>query len=146
MTDKFATLNFEEALIGLIAARHKVSVGASFFLHVSSSNQYLSIVAQPVRSTVHVPAFFPPPPLPCAVTPVTGGIGSGKSTIASLFVEQGAFLVDADAISRSLMEPGEAVLARTVAEFGEHLLDEDGRLNRPALARIVFNDERRACV
>ena len=77
---------------------------------------------------------------------LTGGIGSGKSTIASLFVEQGAFLVDADAISRSLMEPGEAVLARTVAEFGEHLLDEDGRLNRPALARIVFNDEQRACV
>ena len=54
---------------------------------------------------------------------LTGGIGSGKSTIASLFVEQGAFLVDADAISRSLMEPGEAVLTRTVAEFGEHLLD-----------------------
>ena len=73
---------------------------------------------------------------------LTGGIGSGKSTIASLFVEQGAFLVDADAISRSLMEPGEAVLARTVAEFGEHLLDADGRLNRPALARIVFNDEQ----
>ena len=40
------------------------------------------------------------------------------------------------------MEPGEAVLARTVAEFGEHLLDEDSRLNRPALARIVFNDEQ----
>ena len=59
VTNKFATLNFEEALIGLIAARHKVAVGASFFLHVSSSNQYLSIVAQPVRSTVHVPAFFP---------------------------------------------------------------------------------------
>ena len=47
---------------------------------------------------------------------LTGGIGSGKSTIASLFVEQGAFLVDADAISRSLMEPGEAVLAHTVAK------------------------------
>ena len=73
---------------------------------------------------------------------LTGGIGSGKSTIASLFVEWGAFLIDADAISRSLMEPGEAVLARTVAEFGEHLLDEDGRLNRPALARIVFHDEQ----
>ena len=56
---------------------------------------------------------------------LTGGIGSGKSTIAALFVEH-----------------GEAVLARTVAEFGEHLLDEDGRLNRPALARIVFNDEQ----
>ena len=44
---------------------------------------------------------------------LTGGIGSGKSTIASLFVEQGAFLIDADAISRSLMEPGEAALARS---------------------------------
>ena len=73
---------------------------------------------------------------------LTGGIGSGKSTVAALFVERGAFLIDADAISRSLMEPGEAVLARTVAEFGKHLLDEDGRLNRPALARIVFNDEQ----
>ena len=73
---------------------------------------------------------------------LTGGIGSGKSTVAALFVERGAFLIDADAISRSLMEPGEAVLARTVAEFGEHLLDEDGRLNRPALARIVFHDEQ----
>lgn len=73
---------------------------------------------------------------------LTGGIGSGKSTVAALFVERGAFLIDADAISRSLMEPGEAVLARTVAEFGEHLLDEDGRLNRPALARIVFSDEQ----
>ena len=73
---------------------------------------------------------------------LTGGIGGGKSTVAALFVERGAFLIDADAISRSLMEPGEAVLARTVAEFGEHLLDEDGRLNRPALARIVFSDEQ----
>lgn len=73
---------------------------------------------------------------------LTGGIGSGKSTVAALFVERGAFLIDADAISRSLMESGEAVLARTVAEFGEHLLDEDGRLNRPALARIVFSDEQ----
>lgn len=73
---------------------------------------------------------------------LTGGIGSGKSTIASLFVEQGAFLVDADAISHSLMEPGEEVLARTVAVFGEHLLDEDGHINRPALARIVFNDKQ----
>lgn len=73
---------------------------------------------------------------------LTGGIGSGKSTVAALFVEWGAFLIDADAISRSLMEPGEAVLARTVAEFGGHLLDEDGRLNRPALARIVFHDEQ----
>lgn len=73
---------------------------------------------------------------------LTGGIGSGKSTVAALFVEWGAFLIDSDAISRSLMEPGEAVLARTVAEFGEHLLDGDGRLNRPALARIVFNDEQ----
>ncbi|WP_294603951.1 dephospho-CoA kinase [uncultured Rothia sp.] len=72
---------------------------------------------------------------------LTGGIGSGKSTVAALFVEWGAFLIDADAISRSLMEPGEAVLARTGAGVGGHG-ECDGRLNRPALARIVFHDEQ----
>ncbi len=79
-------------------------------------------------------------PTPLRRYALTGGIGSGKSTVASLFVELGAFLVDADAISRSLMEPGQPVLERTVAEFGRHLLDPSGRLNRPALAKIVFSD------
>ena len=72
---------------------------------------------------------------------LTGGIGSGKSTVAELFAAHGATIIDADAISRSLMEPGQQVLADVVATFGDHLLDESGRLNRQALADIVFNDD-----
>lgn len=72
---------------------------------------------------------------------LTGGIGSGKSTVATFFAERGATIIDADAISRSLMEPGQKVLAEVVETFGEHLLDETGRLDRAALADIVFNDE-----
>lgn len=72
---------------------------------------------------------------------LTGGIGSGKSTVATFFAERGATIIDADAISRSLMEPGQKVLAEVVETFGEQLLDETGRLDRAALADIVFNDE-----
>ncbi|OAV59817.1 dephospho-CoA kinase [Enteractinococcus helveticum] len=72
---------------------------------------------------------------------LTGGIGSGKSTVAQFFADRGATIIDADAISRSLMEPGQQVLADVVATFGDHLLDEFGRLNRQALADIVFNDD-----
>lgn len=72
---------------------------------------------------------------------LTGGIGSGKSTVAQFFAEQGATIIDADAISRSLMEPGQRVLADVVTEFGEHLLDDSGALDRQALANIVFNDD-----
>lgn len=72
---------------------------------------------------------------------LTGGIGSGKSTVAQFFAERGATIIDADAISRQLMEPGQRVLAEVVETFGEHLLDDDGRLDRQALADVVFNDE-----
>lgn len=72
---------------------------------------------------------------------LTGGIGSGKSTVAQLFAQRGATVIDADAISRSLMEPGQQVLADVVAAFGDHLLDDTGRLERQALANLVFNDE-----
>ena len=71
---------------------------------------------------------------------LTGGIGSGKSTVAELFAAHGATIIDADAISRSLMEPGQQVLADVVATFGDNLLDESGRLNRRP-ADIVFNDD-----
>lgn len=71
---------------------------------------------------------------------LTGGIGSGKSTVATFFAERGATIIDADAISRALMEPGQEVLAEVVDTFGEHLLDAAGRLDRAALANIVFND------
>lgn len=72
---------------------------------------------------------------------LTGGIGSGKSTVAKFFADHGATIIDADAISRELMEPGQPVLNEVTAAFGQHLLDETGRLDRQALANIVFNDD-----
>lgn len=69
---------------------------------------------------------------------LTGGIGSGKSTVAAMFSDKGAFIIDADAISRELMEPGEETLQRVVAAFGEEILLDNGQLNRPHLASLVF--------
>ena len=71
---------------------------------------------------------------------LTGGIGSGKSTVSSLLAARGAVVVDADAITRQLQEPGQPVLVAIVERFGTGVLDADGRLNRAALAAIVFND------
>jgi dephospho-CoA kinase len=71
---------------------------------------------------------------------LTGGIGSGKSTVSSLLARHGAVVIDADAITRQLQEPGQPVLAAIVERFGSSVLDGDGRLDRPALAAIVFND------
>jgi dephospho-CoA kinase len=73
---------------------------------------------------------------------VTGGIGSGKSTVASLLSERGAIVVDADVIARRIVEPGSPVLSNLVEEFGAGILDPEGRLNRAELARIAFADER----
>jgi len=72
---------------------------------------------------------------------LTGGIGSGKSTAAQRFAELGALVVDADAVAREVVEPGTPGLAAVVAEFGERVLAADGRLDRPALAALVFGDE-----
>jgi dephospho-CoA kinase len=72
---------------------------------------------------------------------LTGGIGSGKSTAAARFAELGALVIDADALAREVVEPGTDGLAAVVAEFGGQVLDGDGRLDRPALARLVFGDE-----
>lgn len=69
---------------------------------------------------------------------LTGGIGSGKSTVAAMFSDKGAFIIDADAISRELMEPGEETLQRVVAAFGEEILLDNGQLNRPHLASLIF--------
>ena len=71
---------------------------------------------------------------------LTGGIGSGKSTVSALLAGRGAVVIDADAITRQLQEPGQPVLTAIVERFGARVLDPDGRLNRPALAAIVFND------
>ena len=71
---------------------------------------------------------------------LTGGIGSGKSTVATMFEEKGAVIIDADAISRELMEPGQETLKKVVAVFGEKILHKDGHLNRAQLATLIFSD------
>lgn len=72
---------------------------------------------------------------------LTGGIGSGKSTVAQMLVKLGTALIDADAIGRALMEPGQPVLAEVVRAFGQGVLAENGTLDRAALASLVFADE-----
>jgi dephospho-CoA kinase len=71
---------------------------------------------------------------------LTGGIGSGKSTVAALLAERGARVVDADRIAREVLEPGTPGLAAVVEEFGAGVLSKDGSLDRPALAAVVFAD------
>ena len=71
---------------------------------------------------------------------LTGGIGSGKSTVAALLAERGARVVDADRIAREVVEPGTPGLEAVVAEFGDDVLTADGSLDRPALAALVFGD------
>lgn len=71
---------------------------------------------------------------------LTGGIGSGKSTVARMFAEQGVPVVDADRIAREVVEPGTEGLAEVVAAFGPEVLDRDGGLDRAALAQRVFDD------
>ncbi|MSV52705.1 MAG: dephospho-CoA kinase [Actinobacteria bacterium] len=71
---------------------------------------------------------------------LTGGIGSGKSTVASLLLEHGAIVIDADAIARELVEPGQPALAALVAEFGPGILTPVGTLSRGELAKLAFSD------
>lgn len=69
---------------------------------------------------------------------LTGGIGSGKSTVSELLAAKGALIIDGDAIVRELQQPGTPVLAAIAARFGVDVLDSENRLNRAALAKIVF--------
>jgi len=71
---------------------------------------------------------------------LTGGIGSGKSTVARLLEAHGARVVDADAVAREVMEPGQPTLAAVAGRFGAHLLRADGTLDRAGLAAVVFPD------
>jgi dephospho-CoA kinase len=71
---------------------------------------------------------------------LTGGIGSGKSTVSALLAERGAVVVDADRIAREVVEPGTPGLAAVVAAFGDGVVGPDGALDRPALAAVVFAD------
>ena len=71
---------------------------------------------------------------------LTGGIGSGKSTVAALLVERGAELLDADAIVRELQEPGTPVFSAMVARWGDDIVAADGGLDRQTVADRVFGD------
>jgi dephospho-CoA kinase len=71
---------------------------------------------------------------------LTGGIGSGKSTVSVLLAEHGAVVVDADRIAREVLEPGTAGLAAVVDAFGDGILAAGGSLDRAALAAVVFAD------
>lgn len=74
---------------------------------------------------------------------LTGGIGSGKSTVARIMVELGARLVDADVLAREVVLPGRPAWKDIVAEFGPEVLNDDQTINRERLAALVFNDEAR---
>ncbi len=73
---------------------------------------------------------------------LTGGIGSGKSTVSAGLAARGAVVIDADAITRELQEPGEPVFAAMVERFGPDIVGHDGRLDRQRVAAIVFNDDQ----
>lgn len=75
---------------------------------------------------------------------LTGGIGSGKSTVAAILAEHGFPIIDADKIAREVVEPGQPALAELALTFGNDILNEDGSLNRQALANVAFvNEENR---
>ncbi|WP_429234009.1 dephospho-CoA kinase [Aeromonas salmonicida] len=74
------------------------------------------------------------------IVAITGGIGSGKTTIANQFAELGIDIVDADVIAREVVEPGTPALAAIAAQFGPEMLDPQGRLDRRRLRERVFSD------
>jgi dephospho-CoA kinase len=73
---------------------------------------------------------------------LTGGLGSGKSTVAAMLRELGAHVVEADALGRTLMEPGQPVYSAIVERFGLDVVASDGRLNRARLADLAFRQGR----
>lgn len=74
---------------------------------------------------------------------LTGGIASGKSTVSNLLKEKGFTVIDADVAARVVVEPGQPVLEKIVEVFGPDIRTAEGTLNRPALGKIVFNDEKK---
>lgn len=77
---------------------------------------------------------------------LTGGIGSGKSTVAARMVEHGAELIDADQIAREVVEPGKPTWRKLVEHFGDDILDDEGFIDRPKLGAIIFGDDQKRAV
>lgn len=73
---------------------------------------------------------------------LTGGIASGKSTVAKFFAAVGVPIIDTDQVAREVVEPGQPPLERLVERFGRAILTADGHLDRPKLREIVFSDPR----
>lgn len=76
------------------------------------------------------------------IVALTGGIGSGKSTVANAFANLGVPLVDADIIARQVVEPGTSALAAIASRYGENILQQDGSLNRAALRQKIFSEQQ----
>ncbi len=74
---------------------------------------------------------------------LTGGIGSGKTTVSNLFAALGVPIIDADVIARELVEPGQPAYREVIREFGDEIVDDRGELRRDALRRIVFSEPGR---
>nr|MDQ3960007.1 dephospho-CoA kinase [Pseudomonadota bacterium] len=74
---------------------------------------------------------------------LTGGIGTGKSTVCKLFAERGVAVIDADAVAKELVAPDQPALQAIVQEFGKGIIDAKGRLRRDRLRSIVFSDPER---
>ena len=74
---------------------------------------------------------------------LTGGIGSGKTTVAGLLAGRGAVVVDADELAREALEPGSRTFKHVSDLFGQEVLTTDGRIDRAALANVVFSDEEK---
>lgn len=74
---------------------------------------------------------------------LTGGIGTGKSTVSDYLKEKGCFIIDADALSREMTKKGKPAIKEIAIAFGNQLIDEDGNLDRKALGKIVFNDKKK---
>ncbi len=72
---------------------------------------------------------------------LTGGIGSGKTSVSKLFKKWGAYILDADAISKEILNTNEIAQGEIIAEFGSDILNKDGKIEKQKLARIAFQDE-----
>jgi dephospho-CoA kinase len=78
---------------------------------------------------------------------LTGGIGSGKSTVSAEYASRGAVVLDADQIVEDLQQPGEAGLLGMVSILGDEIIDDSGELNRPATGKLIFGDpEKRKAI
>ena len=74
---------------------------------------------------------------------ITGGMGSGKTLAAAIFLEFGAYILDADIICRKLVEPGQPALKEISKSFGKNIINKFGNLDRTKLAQVIFSDSKK---